>query len=505
MKNLMLSKNQRKVLFIYPENESLGIQILSAVLKKHGHLTDLIIDPRLFSDLEFNVKFLAKKFKFVPNALDRIEKYKPDLIAFSVVTDDYIWACQIARDIKNKYKNIPIVFGGIHPTAVPERVLKNDFVDFVVVGEGEYALLELVNNLDDQKSWSMIRNLYYKFDHQIFKNEIRPLVSNLDDLPQPDKSLFYEKVPYHQSRYLIMTGRGCPYLCTYCCNSLLRQMYKKKGPYLRRRSVERVIEELENAKKKYKVKEIYFYDDHFVSKDKWLIKFLDEYKKKIGLPYRCFAIAKYFNEDSIDLLKNSEHCKFVQIGIQSVNDRIRRDICHRGDDNNKIAWVVDKLRGAGISVIIDHIFGFPSETIDDQIDAAKYYNKIQPSVINTFWLTYYPKTKIIDIAKSYGLISNEDIEHIEEGNFQKRQEPSNVEALEHFRESLKFQVLFNFIPILPKKVNSFIINKKIYKLFLNSHFFRVNLQRAILIIFNESFQNAAIKKLGKYYYFLKPI
>lgn len=131
-------------------------------MKKYGHKTSLIVDPGLFSDNEFNVKFLANHFQFITRCLSEIERYNPDLIAFPVITDDYLWACHIAKNIKKHFEDIPIVFVGIHPTAVPERVMKNNFVDFAITGEGEFALLELVNNSGNNHSWEQIKNLCCK-------------------------------------------------------------------------------------------------------------------------------------------------------------------------------------------------------------------------------------------------------------------------------------------------------------------------------------------------------
>ena len=137
-----------KVLFIYPENESLGIQILSSVLKQRGHHTDLLLDPKLYNDLEFNVKYMARKYDSIARVIEKVRNYEPDLIAFSVVTDEYLWSKRVAKNIKKQFNDVPIVFGGIHPTAVPEKVLENSFVDFVIVGEGEDALLEFVENFN---------------------------------------------------------------------------------------------------------------------------------------------------------------------------------------------------------------------------------------------------------------------------------------------------------------------------------------------------------------------
>jgi pyruvate-formate lyase-activating enzyme len=326
----------------------------------------------------------------------------------------------------------------------------------------------------------------------------------LDELPLPDKDLFYKKLPYLQSRYPIMTSRGCPFACTFCCNNLLRQFYQGQGTYLRRRSPGDVMKELIEAVGKYDIKEVIFYDDSFILDKEWLSGFLQEYKEKIKKPFHCYSIAKYLTPDVIELLKNCGYCAFIEIGIQSVNDKIRREICNRQDDNEQIAEVARQLHQAGIEMLVDHIIGFPGEGGQSQIEAAKFYNRIRPNIINSFWLTYYPKLKIVEISQKYGLLSAQDVENIEEGRFKFTdvQRSYNLNRIKDIREIKKVQTLFNIIPYLPAKFNDFLINKKIYKILPTGNFFRISLRKILLITSRKKYRIAAIKKLKRYFYFM---
>ena len=138
-----------KVTFLYMGAENLGIESLSAMLEKHGHQTALVFDPALFDDKYYlQIPFLAKLFKY-KNIVEDVLATNPDIVLFSVFSDCNQWALDIARKMKQA-KNIPIIFGGIHPTSVPEKTVQEDCVDYVVVGESEDSLLELLASIQKE-------------------------------------------------------------------------------------------------------------------------------------------------------------------------------------------------------------------------------------------------------------------------------------------------------------------------------------------------------------------
>jgi len=119
-----------KIAFVNDCVERLGVEYLSAVLKNAGHDTNLFVDPQLFNDVYIHSNTLGKLFDFKEFLLLQIINYNPDLICFSVDTESYQWACNIAKLVKNNI-DVPILFGGIHPSSIPERVISNDFIDIV--------------------------------------------------------------------------------------------------------------------------------------------------------------------------------------------------------------------------------------------------------------------------------------------------------------------------------------------------------------------------------------
>lgn len=437
----------------------MGIESLASFLESKGHKTSLCFDPQLFNDGYLNIPFLAKKYNYKKRIINLIRKNKPDLIAFSVLTDNYLWALDLAKSIK-KVLDIPIVCGGVHVTSVPDEVMSYDFIDFAVRGEGEYALLELIEALEKRKDYSKIKNLVYRKENKIIKNEVRNLIENLDDLPFPKKELFYKVIPYTKKNYTLLTARGCPYFCTYCFNHMYKKIYLNKGTYLRQRSVENVLSELRLAKRKYNYKFVSIIDDVFMVNDKWIENFCKKYKKEINVPFRCIGHVNCINENKIKFLKMAG-CDTIQIGVQTTCENTRKNIIHRYETNETIINAVKIIKKYKIKLEMDHIFGFPYEGEKEQINAAKFYNETRPDIINCYWLKCFPKTDIIPHMIKAGNLTEEDVKNMEKGISSSYILGGSVK---NKKDLQKFSSLMNMIPILPESIIDLIIRKKLYYL-----------------------------------------
>ncbi len=404
-----------RIVFIYSGAENLGIEYISSFLKSKGHQVFLLFDPAVFSgDILGNSKLLASIFNVDNLIIKKLADLKPDLVGFSAYTGNYRWCLKIAKNIK-EHLNIPIVFGGVHTSAVPERVLQNKFIDYVIVGEGEYPMLDLIANLHKgPESLLKTPNFCINDKGQIHINRPRPYIKNLDVLPFPDKSLFYEKIPLFEKHYLITTSRGCPYNCTYCSNNMLHNLYCHENKNIRRRSPDNVIEELKRTKERGKASLIVFCDDVFTFSKPWLKEFVEKYKVTIDIPFFCSVHPSTINKDIANLLKQGR-CWLVTMGIQSGSERIRSKVFNRRGNNQQLIDAVACIKDLGIKISVDNIFGAPSETEDDLEQGLALYNQINADRIMTFWLTYYPKTKIIDLAYQHGMLGDEEIQRIEEG------------------------------------------------------------------------------------------
>jgi len=369
----------------------LGVGYISAVLKQGGHKTSLQHIVKPVSKEEF---------------LTCMEKEKPDLVCFTSTSNQFHYVKTFSTWAKEL--DLRILCGGVHATLVPEEVITLPTIDFVCVGEGEYPALELANALQNGESIENIKNIWSKKDDTIIKNEIRPLISNLDELPFPDREVFdYETLlktnGYHAD---VMAGRGCPFSCTYCCNHVLRKIYDGKGKYVRIRSVGNVLEEIEEITKKYKIKRIDFHDDVFTLFPDWVKEFCEQYPKRFNIGFGCNARAETLNKDVVTSLK-SAGCEFISIGIESGNEWLRKNVLKRYMTNEQIINAFKNTREAGIETYALNMIGLPCETPEMIEDTIKINKIVSPGSFQLSIFYPYPQTELFNLCKKNGFLTDE--------------------------------------------------------------------------------------------------
>ncbi len=430
-----------KVVFVYPKEPhmsfgQIGLETIAGVLVRAGHsvygLVDSTYDPssRLTSDEQHN--------------LSKIGKIEPYLVGISVLSHRYQWCLKFARLVKRDYPNIKIIFGGPHPTAVPEIVIQENCVDMVCVGEGEGAMLELANSPERID----IKNIWFKTGGEIIKNGLRPLVQDLDSVNPPMRSIWIESVGKKEfNRYLVMVGRGCPRSCTYCSNSFLHELNRGLGKYVRLRSVNNVIDELKTAKKEFEASWFLFMDDNFTLNKDWLKDFASQYKKYIGDPYACNTHPLDIDDEVAQWLKDSG-CRFVMVGIQSGSEEVRRRVVHRYETNDDVRRMASSCHRAGLSFSLDHIFGL-DDRLEYMRESAYLYNEVRPFQVNIFFLYMFPKTPIIEIKG----LSKEDRRGVQQGTYQ----PPTIRSSRD-PKYITYRNLFICLPILPKRVVNWVLD-----------------------------------------------
>lgn len=436
-----------KVAFIYGPFENHGIECLSAVLKQSGHQTKLFIDNELTLPFFLNSKFLNRAISNRKRIIHDIKEGNFSLVAFSVLTNYYHPILEFAKEIKESCR-VKICFGGIHPSSSPEECLENDFIDYVIIGEGEFALLELINNLEQGEKITDIQNLWFKDNGSLIKNNVRDLIQNLNALPFPDKEIYYNELPYFSEDYVTIISRGCNYNCAFCWHSFFRKLYVNKGKYLRWRSPDNVIEELLLAKEKYNYKMVQFDDDNLLFDLKWLNDFSEKYRKHIKAPFKAIITPYIASEEMIKLLAKA-NCKLVEIGVQTVNEYSRKRLDIPGS-LEKVKQAVDWCKEYKIKVWCDHILGLPFENNLDQDKAVLFYNELKPNYICTPYIQYYPKTRISEEYKQ-AHYSFQDIQ-------------INNITLSNNKFLSKYQLIMTTIGLLPHFLTSFLIRSKIYKI-----------------------------------------
>ena len=483
-----------KVVFVYGGYESLGIELLSSFLKQNGIDTDLEFFPMLFDDGLIDSKPLSKIFMHKMHRVRELLKKKPDIIGFSATTDTYAWCCEIAKEIK-KHSDVPIIFGGIHASALQEKVLKEDFIDYICVGEGERPFLELCKKLGSGDASLNIPGIGHKNNGKITIRQPDTLEKDLDALPFADKDLFYKSSPCFREYYSIMTSRGCPYNCFFCNNNVYRNIYKTSC-LLRRRSVENIIKELSEALKKYSYKAVIFEDDAFVSDKRWSLEFLEKYKKEINRPFMCLINPRNIDEEIAFSLKEAG-CINVEIGIQSMEPVIRKELLNRGETIEEIENGVKALSHAKVPFNIDHIGGIPGESPEKIEEAFYKYLTWKPNRITYFYLTYYPGTRISEIAIEKGIISEQEIKDLEQGKSLSFEHGGNLsEKRRRFHDRIR--TLGSWGVFFPKIALMAISSTNIKRFIPENHFFGRVIPAILNILSGKEIRGQFILK--KYFY-----
>lgn len=471
-----------KIVFLNPQQEMGGIQCLSAYLKRAGHETALVNDPNLFDNPWIQYPAIARVFEDQDFIIDQILAHQPDLVAMPVVTDDLQWALKWARLLKQRAR-VPVVFGNVHPTFHPKDVLGEDCVDFIVRGEGEITLLELVEALAGQREFKDVLGLGYKDSGEPRVNAMRPLIENLDDLPFPDKDLYYEVMPYLNHGYTTMSGRGCPYRCTFCDNNTSMQLYRENVPktqrWTRRHSPEYVVNEILWAKEKYGIKHVRFNDEDFSYDKRWIREFAPLYKEKVGIPYFAWVYPNTIDAEIAQLLADSG-CDAVEMGIQSGAEHLRKEVLHRKTKDTQIVEAMRALRAVGIRTTVDVIIGLPTETKDDLDATVRLLAEGRPWHLYAFWLRYYPSTEILSIAKERKLLPPEQIHKLESGQHSRGHIAGGTE-LEQDALSRSYHSFIVLLPLMPAFFIHFCLKYDLIKRFPSflSPFLMVNLTKMI--------------------------
>lgn len=370
--------------------ERLGIMTLSSILKKSGHSVRLLLTEELSEK-----KCVAK-----------VKEYKPDILAYSITTGEHNYYIDLNRMIRSHYDCFSI-FGGPHPTFKPEMIEK-DGVDAICRGEGDICFLELVERMEKGKDFYDIPNLWFKKPNgDIVRNEIGPLVENLNDLPFPDRQLFYDADPAlrFNGKKMFMSMRGCPNQCTYCFNHVYNKMTEGKGKMLRVRSVDNIIAEIKEVKDKYFLDCVFIDDDTFLIKPEgWLEDFAEKFSKEIRLPLFCNGRANLIYEDKMGELLKKMNCQTMCLGVECANNEVSTKLLKRYIPNEQIVKACQILHKYKIKILTQNLVGLP---IDDPLkvdmETLDFNIKIKPNYAWSSILYPYPETELGKLAIQKGM------------------------------------------------------------------------------------------------------
>ncbi|MCM8832033.1 MAG: B12-binding domain-containing radical SAM protein [Candidatus Omnitrophica bacterium] len=439
------------ITFIYPDfmkggegRYYEGLASLAATLEKDQHNVRLFHLFKKYSKFEF-IEIFKSKYK------------DTNLAGFSVTTN----AFYLIKDYVDELKKIkiPIIFGGVHPTLRPQEVIELDGVNFVCRGEAESVLTKLCKNLEEDKDILDIEGLWIKYKDKIIKNQIAPLVENLDSLPFPKRDIFdyYASVDAKLKRLVFMASRGCPFNCSYCANLPLRELFKNKEKWVRFKSVSRIIKEIKEALIKYpNAKEIDFHDDIFGLNKIWLEDFCINYKKEISLPYICNSRFEFLLDKKILRLLKESGCVGVKVGVESGNDFIRKKILNRNQDRDLILKVAKLCEEVNLAIYTFNMIGIPYENLKSTLDTVKLNALIRPLQIQVSIFYPYPNTFLGELCKKEGIIKDENVDSYgEEKSILKLKDYPDKHLVYAFRNFKDFVRIYSLVFKFPKVLRIF--------------------------------------------------
>ena len=413
------------VLFVFPningtyeESYSFGLAAIVSITKERGY------NPK--------VVYVNSRSGY-QDVLREIDEFKPQVVGFSSVSSQFYFVNEIASIIKENDPHIITVCGGVHSTINPACILESKDLDGVFVGEADHAFIEFLEKVENKCDYKDTDNFAYSLNGKLVKNKLKPLLTNLDILPFPDKEIspYREFIKWNKFSPFYFT-RGCPYLCSYCSNHAIAETYGLQRNNPRSRSPVSCVSEIEEVIKKIPTKLIFIGDDTFGLNSKWRNEFLVEYKRKINIGFMCLLRVEVVSEEFINALKEAGCC-YIQFGIESGNDYVRRDIMNRKMSNKQIVKAFDIVRRYGIRTNAINIIGVPGETEDMIWDTIKLNRRIKPSSsgVNIFYP--YKGTKLGDACFEKGLV-DEELYY----SFSKERRETVLNYPEEFKERLVY-------------------------------------------------------------------
>ena len=360
-------------------------------------------------DLGENFKNLKNKSQMLEDLVRKVEEYKPDLIAISILEDLYPLAVEMLRAIERF--EIPVVAGGVFPTFAPGVVIGEKAVTMVCVGEGEDTIIEICDKLANKEDVADVKNLWVKKDGKIIKNRLRPL-RDINLNPLPDFSIF------HKDRFLkpmkgrlykmasVETHRGCPYSCAFCNSGSQKELYKGQTGenFFRLRGIKQIYAELKELVSKYGVEYIYFPADTILAMGRdYLLEFTEMYKR-IALPFYCQTRAETISEEAVKCLEEMG-CHSISIGIEHGNENFRFRVLNRKVSNKTIIDGIRMLNKTKIMTSVNNIIGFPGETRELAFDTINLNREIDVYAHNAYYFTPYHGTPLRELCIKNGYVS----------------------------------------------------------------------------------------------------
>ncbi len=381
-----------KVLFVYTVSEgpeapqkpilewieiSFAVSCLIGALKQAGHEVELLV---------------LRHGRFEKEVRGFLERFDPRIVCYTAVATEFNFITSIAEFVRKERPGLYQVIGGAHVTLRPDDAMDSAF-DAVCLGEGEAALLELIASLEAGERPTGVQNFWFQTEAgEVEKNETRPFDPDLDAMPFADRDVWRPWVE-ENPKHTILIARGCPFNCTYCSNHALWAI--ADGKYVRFRSVENVIAELDELVEAFPDACYCYFEVETISADeRWARRFaaaLGEWNAQREVPMEFAINLRVLRNHSFESLFQAlgdAGFSYLRIGIESGSARVRRDVLKRNETNEELTRCFEEAQAAGLEVFAYNLIGLPGETPEDFEETVEI-NK-HPAVTRSYLSIFYP-------------------------------------------------------------------------------------------------------------------
>jgi radical SAM superfamily enzyme YgiQ (UPF0313 family) len=395
--------------------ENNAVRVLAATLRQGGHHCAEIY----FKDWISNHLFPATDLE-LDNLVKVIQDERLDLICVSIRASAYYQSAKLLTEVLHERLGVVVLWGGMHPTLVPEVCMQT--ADLVIKGEGEGALLELADRLRDGIPIDDCANLWVQqADGSYTENALRPLIADLDTIAWRDYTTHQHKYFIYGKKivtgdpmkgdpvFQMMGSRGCIYKCSYCYNSTYKKAIYPGQKWFRVRSPQSMVDEINAARKYWDIKRIRFDDEVFNFQKAWVEEFCEIYPREVGLPFEIFIEPKLVQEQRMTMLRDAGMVN-VYMGIQS-SERVTGNLYDRRVKNQTINDIANLYHKLGVKPHFQLIFDDPVSTEDDKealFDMVSQFPR--PFDLYLFSMTVFPGSELVNKLLKNGIITQYDVE-----------------------------------------------------------------------------------------------
>lgn len=403
-------------------------------------------------------------------------KYQPKIIGISCMSAKFTAALKVAQIYKTLFPEGFVIVGGQHPTIRTDEVLLSKSVDFVVRGEGDETIVEIVSALLNKKvslnDLAKIKGISFRRGNSITHTENRALISELDKLNFPARDLLIKPIKNKGAYSVIISSRGCPYDCGFCSAKAV------VGRKTRYRSISNVIDEIIKVRDEYKISNLFFWDDTFTVKRKRTIE-LSRAMRELGILWSCTTRVNTIDYNLLKEMKKGG-CFSIDYGVESGSERMLTKI-NKNITMTQIEQAISYSIKAGIIPNIFLMAGFPDEREEDIRETIAFANKTKAFGLVLSVFTPYPGTMLFERAILLGLIKKE----FDWGNF------SHQSFSNHFTQCVssdKFHYLIKELISVVDKHNTSFYNQKIRSAIIAMNHPKYFLTKYITLLKNKIFK-----------------